>query len=286
MEKALLTRTQIIAIGDGGDGAPSAMTPDDLADLARAVDLLENPGFVARITDLIGEPLEHMIDFLPARTSERLQGVVHGVLAKLLDAAVLTLPSQARRAAAPLKHRLAGGLSGAVGGFFGMPALTIELPITTSIILRSIADIALSEGEDVTSLDARLACLEVFALGGASTSDDASETGYFAVRAALAKAMADAAKHIAERGLLQEGAPVIARMVAALASRFGTVVTEKVAAQAVPVLGGLGGAAINVMFMSHFQDVARGHFTVRRLERSYGRELVRSEYARIAAGRG
>jgi hypothetical protein len=28
--------------------------------------------------------------------------------------------------------------------------------------------------------------------------------------------------------------------------------------------------------------VARGHFTVRRLERAYGEELVRTEYERLA----
>ncbi len=266
-----------------GDIVPPTMSVADLEDLGRAVRLLENPGFVARITDAIGEPLEHMIDFLPARASDRLQGVVRTALEKLLDVSVKTLDRGSGGPATPLKHRLATGISGAVGGFFGVAALAAELPITTSIILRSIADIARSEGEDISSLDARMACLEVFALGGASSSDDASETGYFAVRAAMAKAIADATKYIAERGLVQEGAPVIARMVAVLASRFGTVVSEKLAVQAVPVLGAVGGATINVLFMGHFQDVARGHFTVRRLERRYGRELVRSEYARIAA---
>ena len=31
-------------------------------------------------------------------------------------------------------------------------------------------------------------------------------------------------------------------------------------------------------FVDHFQNVARGHFTVRRLERAYGAEVVRAEY--------
>ncbi|MDH3252238.1 MAG: EcsC family protein, partial [Ignavibacteria bacterium] len=38
---------------------------------------------------------------------------------------------------------------------------------------------------------------------------------------------------------------------------------------------------INLVFMSHFQDMARGHFTIRRLERSYGENLVRQEYERL-----
>ena len=47
--------------------------------------------------------------------------------------------------------------------------------------------------------------------------------------------------------------------------------TQKVAAQTLPVVGALGGAAVNYAFIEHFQEVARGHFTVRRLERVYGK---------------
>ncbi len=268
------------------DGQAWVFVGDDLRALENAVDLLENPSLIARITDVIGVPLEQALDVLPARTSDKLQKSVRVALEKLLNVSVGTLGTSREGPASNLKHKLAGGVSGAVGGFFGMAALAAELPITTSIILRSIADIARSEGEDLRSLDAKLACLEVFALGGKASTDDAAETGYFAVRAAMAKAMTDAAKHIAERGLTQEGAPVIARLIASIASRFGTVVSEKVAAQAVPVLGAFGGASVNVLFMNHFQGVAKGHFVVRRLERRYGKDEVRREYARIARDRG
>jgi hypothetical protein len=37
----------------------------------------------------------------------------------------------------------------------------------------------------------------------------------------------------------------------------------------------------NLVFTSHFQRVARGHFIVRRLERVYGREAVKSAYEAI-----
>jgi len=62
-----------------------------------------------------------------------------------------------------------------------------------------------------------------------------------------------------------------------IASRFGVVVS-KVAAQAVPVLGAISGAAINALFVGHFQTLAWGHFTVRRLERIYGNGTVRMAY--------
>ena len=105
-----------------------------------------------------------------------------------------------------------------------------------------------------------------------------SDSGYFAVRAALAKTMAEAARYAGNRALLDEAAPALIRFSAQIASRFGIVVSQKVAAQAVPILGAMGGAAVNVAFMDHFQSTARAHFTVRRLERTYGQATVRAAY--------
>jgi hypothetical protein len=71
------------------------------------------------------------------------------------------------------------------------------------------------------------------------------------------------------------------RLVTQVASRFGMVVTQKAAAQAIPVIGALGGAAVNYAFIDHFQLVARGHFTVRRLERKYGKDIVLAAYEEL-----
>ena len=77
--------------------------------------------------------------------------------------------------------------------------------------------------------------------------------------------------------------PLLVRFIAQVASRFGTVVTQKLAAQAIPIIGAVGGAAVNYAFIEHFREVARGHFAVRRLERVYGKDPVRQEYERFAA---
>lgn len=148
-------------------------------------------------------------------------------------------------------------------------------------MLRSIADIARSEGENLADPDAALSCVQVFALGGRTGSADAAESGYFVVRSLLAKSITEAARFITERGLVEEGAPILVRFIAQVASRFGVVVTQKLAVQTLPVVGALGGAAVNYAFIDHFQDVARGHFTIRRLERAYGKAAVRAEYERI-----
>jgi hypothetical protein len=92
----------------------------------------------------------------------------------------------------------------------------------------------------------------------------------------------EAARFVAERGVLKERAPILLKFVTQVAARFGLVVTQKVAAQALPLVGALGGAAVNYAFIEHFQDVARGHFTLRRLQRLYGKERIRCEYELIA----
>ena len=83
---------------------------------------------------------------------------------------------------------------------------------------------------------------------------------------------------MAEKGIVQDGAPAVVRFIVQVAARYGIVVSEKTAAQAVPLLGAAGGALVNALFMDHFQEVARGHFIVRRLERSYDPEIVRRAY--------
>jgi hypothetical protein len=68
-----------------------------------------------------------------------------------------------------------------------------------------------------------------------------------------------------------------------IASRFGVVVGQKFAAQAIPVVGALSGAAVNYAFIDHFQEIARAHFAVRRLERRYGKDAVRMAYDKLSA---
>jgi len=159
----------------------------------------------------------------------------------------------------------------------------VELPFSTTIMLRSIADIARSQGADLADPQVRLECLQVLALGGRSVSDDASEAGYFTSRAALAQAVNAAARHVSQQGMAGSGAPAMVKLIAEVASRFSITVSEKAMAQAVPVVGALGGATINTLFISHFQDMGRGHFTVRRLERQYGEVVVRSVYDSLPA---
>jgi hypothetical protein len=184
--------------------------------------------------------------------------------------------------ASNLTHKATAAASGATGGLFGLPALAIELPISTIIILRSITDIAQNEGENLDSIDAQLACLEGFALGGTTSSDDDAESGYCAIRITLAGTVANAAQSLASQGLGAQSAPPLMRLIADIAARFSIPITQKSAAQAVPTISAACGALVNTLFINHFQDIARGHFVVRCLDQIYGPELVRARFAELA----
>lgn len=252
----------------------------DLDDLRYAKSLLEHPSLAARIAGALGSPIERGLDMLPTRASDAVALATRKSLETALSFAVTTMDEE-RREAVNWTHKLAVAATGAAGGMFGMTALAIELPLSTTIMLRSIADIARSEGERIKDPESKLACLEVFALGGSESSDDASDSAYFAVRLSLAKALGEAAEHLARRGLTQHGTPAMVRFLTQVAVRFGVPVSEKVIAQSLPVVGAAGGAVLNALFMDHFQDMARGHFVVRRLERTHGPETVRRAYDSI-----
>ncbi len=263
----------------------TAMTDQDRADLRQAMLLLEENHLVTRIASLVGKGMERLVALLPAGAEKIIQQATGKALQAALDASVKLVDTTGggltrwtwmdRHLAAPWFDKAAVALTGLGGGAGGLAGTAIELPVTTTVMFRSIVQIAVQEGEDLNAGDGRAECLKVFAFGGPRTSDDDAELGYYAVRIGLADLIAQTAGRS-----MQQFAP---RLLGAVASRFGVPVTWKFAGQAVPGVGAAAGAMINVAFMDHFQHKARGHFIVRRLERAYGPALVRSSYEAMVA---
>jgi hypothetical protein len=255
---------------------PHQLPPEDAAALREAWLRLEQPSFAARASNYLGAPLEAGLKRLPPGLRARLEQATDVALGRAFDVAVASLePLPASTA----RHRAMSVGLGAAGGFFGPAGLALELPVTTVLLLRTIADTARREGEDLSELDARLACLEIFALGSPSPADDAAETGFFELRTALAVELARGGGPLA--GLWGGSTPAGAALVQALARRFGVVVSQKAAARALPVIGAVTAASLNALFFEHYLEVARGQFARRRLERRWGRMLVAEEYLRI-----
>ncbi|MDT9641228.1 EcsC family protein [Pseudomonas sp. JV245A] len=266
--------------------------PEDYQDLRRAVALLESPSLTARLAGLLGSPIESAVKALPAVVAKKINGAVVAALHSSADAALWSLDNAPKKPASTLLHKMYAATSGAVGGAFGFAALFVELPISTTIMMRSVADVARSEGFDLADFATKQACIEVFAMGGNSQADDATETGYYITRSFTTQAMQQLSKELAaiaaKRGAGAVGSlspgqvgKWLALLIEKVASRYGVTISSKFAAQAVPVIGAFTGATINALFTDFYQDMARGHFTVKRLEHKYGFEQIKDEYAHI-----
>ena len=161
---------------------------------------------------------------------------------------------------------------GAAGGFGGLPSALAEVPMTTTVLMRAIQGIAEEHGFDPASEEVRMACLEVFAAAGPLAQDDETEMGFLTMRVALS-------------------GPGMRLMVARVTPIFAQVLGRKLAAQAVPVLGAVAGAATNYVYTSYYQDIARVRFGLMDIARRRGldhdalvrtfKDMVREE--RIAA---
>ena len=266
-----------------GEILRNRLSPVDQEALETAVRALEHQSLAMRLAKLVGRPVELLVQANPGPAREAVfrltQAALKTSLRLALSPRLPVMPDESGR-----RHKMLVAVSGAVGGSFGLASLAFELPVSTTILLHAIADIARREGEDLSTPEGRLACLEVLALAGGS-EEGQGDLGYLATRAATARATMEAARYAAERGLVEEGGPLLLRVVALVAKRFGLSVSQKLAAQAVPVIGAVAGAAINTAFMEHFQQMAKGHFAIRRLERSYGPDLIEAECREIKLAR-
>jgi hypothetical protein len=260
------------------------MSEADRVALQEAIHILEKTSFAQRLASMAGRQIGFAGRVLPPALQDAASAAARRALTAALRVAISSLSDRPPARDSALLHRRLAAASGAIGGAIGLASLPVELPVSTTIMLRSIADIARLEGENLAEPETALACLQVFAFGGHAGEGNILEGGYLAVRGVLAKTVSEAARYMTGRVIADEAAPAMVKLVAQLAGRFGLVVSQKVAAQAVPIIGAMGGAAVNLAFTEHFQAIARGHFTVRRLERVYGRDIVDREYTRMAYG--
>src|ERR1700734_2240835 len=145
--------------------APQQLSPIDHTALTQAVKSLENPNFAARLADYAGVPVNRVLGFLPKIANNQLSAMVRGAIMQALDVAIDTLEDEPPPTPATWFSSFLAGVTGGVSGLVGLAALPVELPLTTTFMLRAIAAIARHEGEDLSKIEARLACLEVFCAG-------------------------------------------------------------------------------------------------------------------------
>jgi hypothetical protein len=250
--------------------AASPLPPDALALLAAAKAALEHDSLTARLGAIAGAPIETLKRRLPEAAQGAVDATVHRALGTALAVALRSGPGRSlpRLPAAWLQRGLTAA-SGAAGGTFGLAGTMVELPVSTTLLMRQIAAEAVAAGEDPRSRETAVECLKVFALGRPGEADDAVDAGYLATRLALARLLPNL------------GPAVLPGFLAAIAARLTGKVVVKLAVQAAPLVGAAAGATVNLVFLEHFRRLARAHFTIRRLEREHGAAAVRIAYATV-----
>lgn len=279
------------AVRQGADGKGMMIIGQDLADLERAKALLEKDSAAVKLAAVFGEFAERIVQCFPRSYRRYIEDACLVGLEKSWDFSATTMSAPGFPSDPEDRHRQYAILSGAIGGV-GITTLFAELPVTTVIMMRAIADIAKSEGEDFRQFETRIACLQVFALGGGGNSVEPVDetirytTEYYASRNLLEQPLNESTRYIAKKGAAGMGAPFAVQIVAKIVARYQTWLAARTAAAAVPLAGAAMGAGINIVYLNYLQEKARGHFIVRRLERKYGADIVEQEYAAVRYGAG
>jgi len=244
---------------DSGGGNACSGLDDKTLDELRAIAgiYLDANGFFMQLVNRASKMVGSAAKALPDSWEIKIEDASRSALSYAADAAfssqaVSTSTSWTNRlrewANGEAWHRWASVVTGGLGGAGGIVTTLIDLPVTTTLILRSIQQIAADHGEDISAAEVRAECVKVFAMGGPLPEDDNSDTGLWQVRMGLTGA-------------------AISEILKVALPRFGLVVGEKALAQAVPLLGAIAGAGVNAVFMQYFQAMAHVHFRLRKLER-------------------
>jgi len=246
----------------------------DLEIIADAKRIIETETLATQISRFVGEGVNIVTKHLPDSAQQQIVKSLNLTLTKATEWSWLTTGTQET----PILrenwvHSTAVSLTGLIGGSLGLATALWEIPITTTIMLRNIGCIAEAEGLDMSQESTRLGCVSVLAMGGDPTKAKGEELGYWATRQTMAALVSESLMW-SGRGV----SPALVRFITATTARFGLVISEKTALQMVPFLGAGAGLAINNIFLDHYQNIAKAHFSLERLSLKYGEAAVKAAY--------
>jgi hypothetical protein len=276
----------------------NAMTPQQLRFIEEAASFLEKPSSLVKATDRLGKPLDKFQDYLPQPIQQLVKQAVNHALKSALQAAIKSLPAHkvnpsswieahelTRRMA--WKHTAAVTTTGAISGALGTAALLVELPLTTSLILRSISSMAQEWGHDLRQAEIQMQCLYVFTLGSShSNADDEMDAAYISARLAYHGLIRELAHFISTHSIkdvlfaLEKGTlPALVKFASLFIPALERTLLRGVLSKGIPVLSAVGSAALNAGFCQYFTRAARYHFGLMHLESIYGAGAVHDHYA-------
>lgn len=201
-------------------------------------------GVGVQLLNILGGKAENLLDRLPVQVRAGLTDATERALSLAMKAA-----QNSRRVAPEQKEWVNTALTtamGAAGGAGGLPTALVELPATTTVLLRTIQDVAVEYGFDPASENVQFDCIRVFSAAGPLEVDDGADLGFISLRLTLTG------------GAMQ-------KMIATVAPKLAAALGQKLAAQSVPVLGAVAGASANYVYTRYYQQIAHVHFGLRRL---------------------
>ncbi len=211
-------------------------------------------GPVMQVANRLGDALERQIDLVPDAVRRQLEQATERALDLAYAAAVRTPDLGPRGQVAAVMA------TGAAGGAGGLATALAELPVTVALILNAVRGEARAAGLDPDAPGVREECLRVFAAGSPLASDDGVNTSFLTARLALT-------------------GPALQNLIRTVAPRLAVVLGQKLAAQAVPVLGAVTGAALNAAFLGYYREIARIRFALLKLSEVHGTEAVLAAFA-------
>lgn len=212
-----------------------------------------------QLVTFVGGQVEDGMKLLPRGARAKLEDGAKRALRHSYDLAGRSRGGMGRIVASDRAHKALATLSGALGGLGGLPTALAELPLATTVIFRAVQGVAEAHGEDPASEETRLNCLHVFGSGAPGTADDGVDTSFLGARLSLSGA-------------------ALNKLLSKIAPRFATVLGQKLAGQAVPVLGAAAGAGTNYAFVDYYTEIAHVHFGLRKLARTHGDEIVLGQF--------
>jgi hypothetical protein len=225
-------------------------------------------GPLIRLMNRLGGQVEDNLNVLPAPLRDGIVALSGRLLEQAYHAAAAIGASPVVPKADSRLHKLAAMASGAAGGAAGLASAVIELPATVTLIFGAMQKVAAEHGYDPASEEVRLMCLEILGSGGPGRADDGVNSSFFGARLGI-------------------NGTTLSAVISRVAPRFGTALGQKLAGQAVPIIGAAAGAGVNWLFMDYYQEMARVRFGLKRLADSHGEEPVitafRAEMARSVA---
>jgi hypothetical protein len=272
------------------------LSADEVQFIDEAVAFLETPSSLVSVTNYLGKPLDRFQNHLPEKTRQRLHRTIEKSLKMALKLAIETIRTEESNVdwevalhnslKTSWAHTALLGTTGAIGGALGTAALIVELPLSTTLMLRGISSVAKEWGHDLRDPEVQLQCLYVFTLGSErSQEDDQMDSAYLSSRIAFQQIIRELAGYLSQHSvkdvllaLEAGGSGILLRFLALLIPSFEKAILQKFMSRAVPVVGAIGGAALNAAFSHYFTRAARYHFGILHLEKKSGTDVVEDRY--------